>query len=664
MIQRTLTILFAGCVLLVSGCDEDPASPSRSRSPAGELEITPESVAPGTVAELRLAGTSLAPEAVAWEVDGGRLLSQRGNPVQWRTPDVPGTYAVRVWLSGGKTVRRIDRAVGVGTEFGVLEVESTPGGAEILIDGAPTGRRTPFTFYRQPSGLRVVSLRGPSLFGIPREQAVRVDPAAPVRASFRVVLFGTLSVLTVYTGTSVPIPEALVSVDSLNMNTDERGEARFDSLDVGEHDLTVSRAQFDPYLVRVEVPAGTLRVSAPLTSFDLTRTVEGRVRNTRGEGLGRGRVILLDPDGSASGIADSLTPPEGSYALELVPPGRRRIRAEADYYTTRVDSLADEGDPTRLDWTLTAAPLDPPAGITARPLDPDLVRVEWDSLGYPTGEWIEVLKLADGDAGEVSLGLVPLDSTTFLHEGAPAGSRLRYRLRVWNFDDVTGPFSFAAFAVTPRPMDPMWTFTAPHSDPSGLACVAGTIWSSDAWNPRLALSAADETFEDLDLLDTPDNLYRGLHYDGSVLWAVRKADGAGPGAIDVLDPDSRPLARVASGPAATSEPLGIATDGVHLWTCNRGTGYLYRHAMAPPFTVLDSIPAPGDNPSGLAWDGSRLWSCDDELQLLFRHRPNVADIEAIYAAPAPQPRGLTFDEGGHLWVATWSNRRIYRHAHP
>src|SRR5581483_11747746 len=63
-------------------------------------------------------------------------------------------------------------------------------------------------------------------------------------------------------------------------------------------------------------------------------------------------------------------------------------------------------------------------------------------------------------------------------------------------------------------------------------------------------------------------------------------------------------------------------------------------------------------PTGLAWDGRAIWSCDSGTGMIYRHGPDLKVVESIRSI-LPEPAGLTADRG-RVWVIGGSPLRVAR----
>lgn len=658
-------LLSSIALTLLSACSEEPILPQPPFDPLSNLDVawSPDGISPGDTLQLKLISRGgLRDDNIVWWSDGGDWVDRRGFEATWAAPTLTGNYALRIFVTHDGATGILERVLPVGTDFGRLFVDSDPPGAEIVIDGLATGHSTPFTFHRQPSGSRVVSLRFPDRVPEPRRSIALVSPEKPAAVAFDLVPFGRLLVRTFYKGTTIPLPNCHVTSAGLEAWTDSAGTAEFDTLDLGLYRVKVTCFDFSIFERWIEVGEGSVTLDFSAWNIAMENWLWGRVLDSRGFVIPDAEVVLMNPDGSPS-LRRTGTDSEGYYSFP-VPPGVRRFVAEAPPYFSQETEELDLTSRLRFDWNLQAAELPPPEGITLIPFDKDATLVLWSPVEAPTAESIEVFRRGPADGQDQDIALVPAARDSFLDQGLAPGTVYRYTLRTWNIDDAPGLKSLYRFIVTPLPMQPTWDFLTERSDPSGIAVVNGEIWVADAWSSNFYVRTSDYRTTLIDTVHAPTGFYRGLHFDGQDFWTVRTFSSGSSGVIEKMRIEGRSLVVVAQGTSPTPNPTGIVSDGTHLWTCDSKTETLYKHSLESPFVLVDKIASPGSSPHGLAWDGERLWSCDSGSNRIYRHAADPSTVEETFMAPAAQPRGLSFDAGGHLWTATWADSRVYRHSRP
>lgn len=81
----------------------------------------------------------------------------------------------------------------------------------------------------------------------------------------------------------------------------------------------------------------------------------------------------------------------------------------------------------------------------------------------------------------------------------------------------------------------------------------------------------------------------------------------------------------------------------------------HRRTSGLPTAAVEK--APGSNPTGIAWFRKSLWSCDSGTGLLYRHDADLKVVESIRSI-VPEPSGLA--AGGSLWVIGGSPLKVAR----
>ncbi|HBL18405.1 MAG: hypothetical protein A2X36_14460 [Elusimicrobia bacterium GWA2_69_24] len=201
--------------------------------------------------------------------------------------------------------------------------------------------------------------------------------------------------------------------------------------------------------------------------------------------------------------------------------------------------------------------------------------------------------------------------------------------------------ALAAEAVRPRAWD------LPSAYPAGFAFDGRDFWVADWY----AQSLSRHRRSDLRVEWTrhlPKEVPGAIAFAGDALWVA-----AAPRSIvkHMLDDRLTVLTQVRD---AAPQTVGMAYDGLYLWTCDAAEGKLHKRILDSELTVAASYPYPGKNPAALAYDGRALWSLDAGNRELLRH--DLAMPERVTARlPLPEyqsgdwkPTGLAFD-GESFW---------------
>ncbi len=223
----------------------------------------------------------------------------------------------------------------------------------------------------------------------------------------------------------------------------------------------------------------------------------------------------------------------------------------------------------------------------------------------------------------------------------------------------------AAEAARPAPVT-QWAL--PYGHPSGLAYDGRELWVSDWFSAVIYRHApGDKRVAATDPL--PAEVPGALAFAGGALYVA-----SGPRLIvkHMLDGRFRVLGRSVD---AAPQTVGMAYDGLYLWTCDAAKGRLHRRVLDAELSVAASYAYPGRKPAALAFDGKRLWSLDAGERELLRH--DLDDPRRVtLRLPLPEyrsgdwtPVGLAFDGKRFLSAALKrsggvSEGRLFAHELP
>jgi len=130
---------------------------------------------PPVIASVTPSATSIAPESnctitcTASDADGDALtyqwtasggdISGEGSAVTWEAPVAEGNYTISVTVGDGKGGTASGNCVvEVEKKFGSIDIESSPSGAVVFLDGVDTGSITPFVISNVEPGNHTVKL--------------------------------------------------------------------------------------------------------------------------------------------------------------------------------------------------------------------------------------------------------------------------------------------------------------------------------------------------------------------------------------------------------------------------------------------------------------------------------------------------------------------------
>jgi hypothetical protein len=205
----------------------------------------------------------------------------------------------------------------------------------------------------------------------------------------------------------------------------------------------------------------------------------------------------------------------------------------------------------------------------------------------------------------------------------------------------------------------------PYAHPAGLAFDGDSFWITDWFSQtiyiheRKGLRAA-----------------RTVHLPGEVPGAAAFAAGTlwtSSGNKLVKHMLDAKLTVLSSAQDAHGQTVGMAYDGLYLWTCDAKPGRLHKRILDADLTEVAAYRYPGTRPAALAFDGKTLWSVDAGTRDLLEH--DIAQPEKIrrrialtaYRDGEWKPVGLAFD-GVRFWTAAENTAKADRlgrvFAHP
>jgi CheY-like chemotaxis protein len=233
---------------------------------------------------------------------------------------------------------------------------------------------------------------------------------------------------------------------------------------------------------------------------------------------------------------------------------------------------------------------------------------------------------------------------------------------------LVGAYLAVKSSPKPPPPAPPSEWSLPYSHPAGLAFDGNQLWVSD-WFSQTIYRHDLAGLRVVRALTLPAEVPGALAFAADALWI---ASGSRSLVKHMLDDKLSVLFSVGDSAPQT---VGMAYDGLYLWTCDAKEGRLHKRILDDRLTILSSYPYPGSKPAALAYDGTSLWSIDAGNRELIEH--DISNPErVIQRIPLPEyrkggwkPTGLAFD-GKRFWsVAEQGPKgdqpgRIFAHAIP
>jgi uncharacterized protein (TIGR02145 family) len=142
--------------------------------------------------------------------------------------------------------KRMD--IALEPNFGFAEIQTKPvEGAEILINGKPTGKKSPFKTDRLKTGQHTVTAQYPMYYDQEETVTIRDGETSPVVLNLRPA-FGSVKV------SSQPESDAEVLLDG--NNTGETTPCELEKITSGEHTITVKKQWYEPTKKIINVQDG------------------------------------------------------------------------------------------------------------------------------------------------------------------------------------------------------------------------------------------------------------------------------------------------------------------------------------------------------------------------------------------------------------------------
>jgi hypothetical protein len=143
---------------------------------------------------------------------------------------------------------------------------------------------------------------------------------------------------------------------------------------------------------------------------------------------------------------------------------------------------------------------------------------------------------------------------------------------------------------------------------------------------------------------------------------VRVADGmvyvagaTSPGVLYVIDPTQLPSSMVNTFDNLGNQPIGVAFDGVSVWTANRGppgsVSLIYPHPGGPVINITTGF----NSPYGILFDGTNIWVTDTGTGTLLQLGPYGGILQTIAVGALP---GFPVFDGANIWVPNFNDNSV------
>ena len=198
-----------------------------------------------------------------------------------------GEYVVLVksgalWIPAKKRVKLSQDGarlqMDLGPNYGILEVKSNPSGADIWLDGSPTGQNTPYTFPMRKAGDYSLVLK--KKMYLSKTIPVQLGNGKTVEVSERLEAnFGSIKVTSTPTGASIIVD---------GKDSGKTTPATISPVKIGGREITLRLASHNDFKKRVNVERGQ--------TFDVAATLTGQMGMLKVEAFlgedGKSRPVL------------------------------------------------------------------------------------------------------------------------------------------------------------------------------------------------------------------------------------------------------------------------------------------------------------------------------------------------------------------------------------
>ncbi len=188
----------------------------------------------------------------------------------------------------------------------------------------------------------------------------------------------------------------------------------------------------------------------------------------------------------------------------------------------------------------------------------------------------------------------------------------------------------------------------PYRHPAGMAFDGKDFWIADWYSQSLYVHEPSD-LAIVRIVHFPDEMPIAVAFAADAVWSV---SASGRIVRRMRDAALTPLTAYKD---AAPDTLGMAFDGLYLWTCDSRTKMIHKRIIDSDLTIVASYRYPGGTPAALAFDGRDLWSLDSENHELIRldlEHPSRATARVSlpeYADGRYRAVGLAYADG-RFWT--------------
>jgi len=372
---------------LVKCSDKNVPTKSQENHPPKitNLVANPQKLAQGDSSTLTVTATDADGDNITytWEANGGKFSSTIGQSVTWIAPNSIGNYLIKVTASDGKNTDSKSLTLQVKQFFGTLKVTSSPTGANIIIDQKNTGEKTNKTFQSIAAGKHIIEVLKDGYLSDPDSAVVQIEKDKKVEVHFNLTQTSSIKGYVYFSGTTVPISGVVVSIDDKTFTTGNDGYYIISGIKPGSKELLATKENYDTYRKSITIEEGkTISLSIEMTSGYYTHTLAGRIVNALYQAISGAKIIVLNPDGSSSKLWDT-SDNNGNYQIPTVPQGTRKIKFEAENYSSKIVEIFISNSDKYFEVKLEAAKIEPPSDIEIV-MNGNDVFIKWREINKPT----------------------------------------------------------------------------------------------------------------------------------------------------------------------------------------------------------------------------------------------------------------------------------------
>lgn len=461
-----LSVLGIVCLSLFLSCTKQPTKPKNNIPEIVSITANPDEIGPNEQTTLTVLATDADGDNLTytWDASTGTLANTTGRSVTWSAPGVTGQSTITVVVSDGRESVSSSLILNVVKYYGTLVVESTPGNATIYIDNNNTGKTTSSTFNGLELGDHVVRVKKDGYLCQPDSIIANIKKNQTFTATFTLSQTASVSGYVYYASTTVPVSGVSVSIDDVSYTTADNGYYILVGVKAGSRKLEAVKENFDNYSRNIEINEGEAKTyHIEMTSGYNTHTLSGVILNTIGQPLPGAKVTILNPDNSSSNLWDTADA-FGKYQVPTVPQGTRRIRFEADDYTSKTEEIFISNTSKVFDQILNSAEIVAPTGI-GETNDWNNINLSWTNANATTLEGVNVYYSSGSDdlSDFRKLNISPVTGGSYTHklDTLTVPNTYYFRLKSVNIDGMEGDFSAAVAYHIPNQIaaDAYWEET-------------------------------------------------------------------------------------------------------------------------------------------------------------------------------------------------------------